>query len=82
MTNKLASKVTLVTGSRHRPRHCEAFRHESARAFITLPSGPKMDQPVASIGGNALANQADSSNLARPGNSRFRRNGVDPGLAV
>ena len=81
MTNKLASKVTLVTGSRHRPRHCEAFRHEGARVFITLPSG-LMDQAVASIGGDARANQADSSNLARPGNSRFPRRGVDPGLAV
>ena len=53
-----------------------------ARGYLLPCHQALMDQAVASIGGNAPANQADSSNLARPGNSRFPRDGVDPGLAV
>src|SRR5215831_4384657 len=65
MTDKLASKVALVTGgsSGIGLGIAKRFAHEGARVFITGRHQSQLDQAVASIGGDAAAIQADSSNL-------------------
>ena len=64
MTDKLASKVALVTGgsSGIGLGIAKRFAHEGARVFITGRHQSQLDQAVASIGGDAAAIQADSSN--------------------
>jgi len=65
MTDKLASKVALVTGgsSGIGLGIAKRFAHEGARVFITARHQSQLDQAVASIGGDAAGIQADSSDL-------------------
>ena len=65
MTDKLAGKVALVTGGSAGIGLgiAKRFAHEGARVFITGRHQSQLDQAVASIGGDAAAIQADSSNL-------------------
>jgi hypothetical protein len=66
MTDKLASKVALVTGgiSGIGLGIAKRFAHEGARVFINGRHQSQLDQAVASIGGYAAAIQADSSTSA------------------
>jgi NAD(P)-dependent dehydrogenase (short-subunit alcohol dehydrogenase family) len=66
MTNKLAGKVALVTGGSAGIGLgiAKCFAQEGARVFITGRRQSRLDQAVASIGGDAAAIQGDSSDLA------------------
>ena len=66
MTDKLAGKVSLVTGGSAGIGLGIAteFAKEGARVFITGRRRSQLDGAVASIGANAAAIQGDVSNLA------------------
>ncbi len=66
MTGKLADKVAVVTGgSAGIGRGIAAhFAEEGALVFITGRHQSELDKAVAAIGGNAIAIQGDTTNLA------------------
>src|ERR1700756_5017497 len=66
MTSKLAGRVAVVTGGSAGIGLgiAKRFAEEGARVFITGRRQSRLDQAVASIGGDAAAIQGDSSDLA------------------
>jgi NAD(P)-dependent dehydrogenase (short-subunit alcohol dehydrogenase family) len=66
MTNKLAGKIALVTGGSAGIGLgiAKRFAEEGAQVFITGRRQSQLDKAIASIGGEAVAIQGDTSNLA------------------
>ncbi|CAN7615857.1 glucose 1-dehydrogenase [Pararhizobium sp. LjRoot235] len=66
MTRKLEGKVAVITGGSAGIGFGAAkrFVEEGAQVFITGRRHSELDKAVAEIGGNAIAIQADASNLA------------------
>jgi NAD(P)-dependent dehydrogenase (short-subunit alcohol dehydrogenase family) len=66
MTSKLSGKVALVTGGSAGIGLgiAKRFAEEGARVFITGRRQSELDKGITAIGGNAIAVQGDTSNLA------------------
>jgi NAD(P)-dependent dehydrogenase (short-subunit alcohol dehydrogenase family) len=66
MTTSLAGKIAVVTGGSSGIGLAAAIRFvkEGAFVFITGRRQAELDSAIATIGANAVAIQADSSNLA------------------
>jgi NAD(P)-dependent dehydrogenase (short-subunit alcohol dehydrogenase family) len=66
MPGRLAGKIALVIGGSAGIGLgiAKRFAQESARVFITGRRQPELDKAIASIGGDAVAIQGDTSDLA------------------